>query len=345
MYQIMRLQKIKSVYSLKRSMAHAYRDQATPNADPALLADNQTVGAKSARQAINRYQERLDTVRGAIRKNAVYAVEYLVTASPEWFETASLADQTRYFNNALKWLKAQYGSENFIAGGVHRDEKTPHLYAYFIPLKDNKLNAKHYVGGHRDRLSQMQTDFHESVSKQFGLERGQQGSKATHTAVKNWYSMIAEVMQLPKLTATEKIRQYFSGGVEKTIQAAASAAAEAKIQRDRALGQVKASREALKRVESVTERLALVDKLEAALEKSDAKNGQYERELRSLKDLVELNRDVIEANTKKIFGIQPEASLPVITSKNETTLTESKPDLNPADQAALAAQRLGLSGP
>lgn len=291
-------------------MAHAYRDQTTPNADPARLAHNQMVGAKTAADALARYEERLGTVKGNIRKNAVYAVEYLVTASPEWFDGRSMQEQTEYFNEALKWLKAQYGAENFIAGGVHRDEKTPHLYAYFIPLKDQKLNAKHYVGGHRDRLAQMQTDFNETVSKRFGLERGQPGSKAKHTAVKQWYSMISEAMNLPKTTKTEQLRKVITGELDKTLQAAAAVALEAKTARDRALGQVKAARDALKRAESVSERLAYADKLEAALEASEAKAATYEREYHKLKDIFETHKPEFQEVIQKKFGISPARSAP-----------------------------------
>lgn len=310
-------------------MAHAYRDQETPNADPARLSQNQMVGPKSAAEALKRYQERLGTVKGAVRKNAVYAVEYLVTASPEWFEGRTIKEQNAYFNESLKWLKSQYGAENFISGVVHRDEKTPHLCAYFIPLKDQKLNAKHYVGGHRDRLAEMQTDFHATVSKSFGLERGQPGSKAAHTSVKKWYAMIAEVMGIPKMTKLEKIKAIMKGGVEESLQKAAATAVEAKSQRDRAAGQVKAARESLKRSQSDSERLAKVDALETALAASEAKAAHYEREMRSLRDLLDLNRDVIEANTKKIFGIGQEAAPPETTKKNEISPT-AEPVAEPA---------------
>ena len=325
MYQILRLQKLKSVYSLRRSMAHAYRDQETPNADPARLAHNQMVGAKTAADALARYEERLGTVKGNIRKNAVYAVEYLVTASPEWFEGRSLEEQTEYFNGALKWLREQYGAENFIAGGVHRDEKTPHLYAYFIPLKDQKLNAKHYVGGHRDRLAQMQTDFHEKVSKKFGLERGQQGSKAKHTAVKQWYSMIAEVMDLPKTNKIEQLRQVISGSLDETLQKAAAIALEAKIAKDRALGQVKAAREALKRAESVSERLANADKLEAALASSEAKAATYEREYHKLKDIFETHKAEFQEIIQKKFGISPAQNAPEPLPQKQEAKTDPDP--------------------
>lgn len=286
-------------------MAHAYRDQHTPNADPARFSHNQHAGPKTSAEAMSRYKDRLSTVNGRIRKNAVFAIEYLVTASPEWFEGRSTDEQTQYFSDALKWLKAKYGADNFISAGVHRDEKTPHLYAYFIPLKDNKLNAKHYVGGHREVLANMQTDFHESVSKKFGLERGQQGSKAKHTAVKKWYSMIAEAMDLPNTTKLEQLRQVISGSLDETLQKASAIALESKLAKERAYGQVMAARRALKQAQSVTERLAMVDKLEVALEASESKAATFEREFRNLKSIFDTHKNEFQRVLQEKFGYAP----------------------------------------
>lgn len=338
MYQILRLQKLKSVYSLRRSLAHSYRDIKTPNADPALKKDNQMVGLETAKEAIECYQDKLNTVKGKIRSNAVFALEFLITASPEWFKGRSMQEQTEYFNGALKWLRTHYGADNFIVGGVHRDEKTPHLYAYFIPLKDQKLNAKHYVGGHRDRLVQMQTDFHEQVSKQFGLERGQHGSKAEHIAVKKWYAMINKVMNLPRISKYNQLRDLISGELDNTIQAASASAVEAQVLRDRALGQVKAAREALKRAESVSERLANTDKLEAALAASEAKRAAYEREYRNLKDIFETHKQDFQEVIQKKLGIDPARSAPEVLP----TERGIKIDPNPVGQVAQAAQILKL---
>ncbi|MFX5169009.1 plasmid recombination protein, partial [Acinetobacter baumannii] len=82
---------------------------------------------------------------------------------------------------------------------IHRDETTPHLVAYVVPIdQKGKLNAREFLGG-RAKLSKMQTDFHEKV-KDLGLERGLEGSKAEHKTVKEFYAELQE--PLPK---SEKI--------------------------------------------------------------------------------------------------------------------------------------------
>jgi hypothetical protein len=51
-----------------------------------------------------------------------------------------------------------------------------------MPLKDGKLNARHFIGGPRDRMIEIQDDFYEKVGKAHDLERGEsrQKTKAWH---------------------------------------------------------------------------------------------------------------------------------------------------------------------
>ena len=66
---------------------------------------------------------------------------------------------------------------------VHHDEGTPHIHLVVVPLKDGKLNARHFIGGHRDRMKELQDDFYEKVGKKFGLDRGisKEMTKAEHS--------------------------------------------------------------------------------------------------------------------------------------------------------------------
>jgi hypothetical protein len=92
------------------------------------------------------------------------------------------------FEKSVDWLIAKHGAENVLACTIHLDEKTPHLCAYVVPMHEGKLNARHFLGG-REKLSKMQTDFANQMAE-FGLQRGIEGSKATHTTVKEYYSKL-----------------------------------------------------------------------------------------------------------------------------------------------------------
>ena len=43
-----------------------------------------------------------------------------------------------------KWLEEKYGKNNVVSTTIHRDETTPHLVAYVVPLDEEsgRLNAK-----------------------------------------------------------------------------------------------------------------------------------------------------------------------------------------------------------
>lgn len=186
-YAILRTQKLKSGQAVRRSLTHSFREQDTPNADASRTPENSHMGAINTREALGRFNE---LIPEKVRKNAVLAVEYLITASPEAMQDKSREQQDGYFADALDWLKAKHGAENVFYAGIHRDEMTPHMYAYVVP-KDaaGKLNCRAFLGGAK-ALSEMQTDFAEKVGRPHGLERGQERSRARHTSIREYYGRV-----------------------------------------------------------------------------------------------------------------------------------------------------------
>ena len=120
----------------------------------------------------------------------------MITASPEWSGWKDKAQEADFFKRSVEWLKQRHGAENVISTSIHRDETTPHLVAYVVPIDNGKLNAREFLGG-RAKLSKMQTDFHEKV-KDLGLERGLEGSKAEHKTVKEFYAELQEPLPKPE---------------------------------------------------------------------------------------------------------------------------------------------------
>ena len=182
-YCILRAEKLTSFGSIIGSAKHTFREIPTPNADASRTHLNKTFGAQDAAAVRAAIQARLPAKR---RKDAVLAIEYLVTASPEWFRTAPTKQQNAYFAAAVLWLEARHGKGNVVCVNMQLDETSPHLVAYVVPLtKDGRLSAKDFLGG-RKVLSEMQTDFAEKIGKPVGLQRGVEGSKATHTTAKQY---------------------------------------------------------------------------------------------------------------------------------------------------------------
>ncbi|VVO30860.1 MobV family relaxase [Pseudomonas fluorescens] len=199
-YAILRTKKIKCLSAVTRSARHTFREQPTPNADPARFGRNRTVGAGSTEQLIESLRARLPAKR---RKDAVLCIEYLVTASPEAFQChgGRLDDLGgAYFADALTWLRKRHGSDNVISSTIHLDESTPHLVAYVIPrTKDGRLSCRDFLGSPA-KLREMQDGFHAACGAKRGLERGVKGSKAKHEDVKAFYSTLTAANEAPQLS-------------------------------------------------------------------------------------------------------------------------------------------------
>lgn len=190
-YAIMRCAKLKTMGGIASSLQHNFRERETANADAERTPDNVHLAASSTAEAMGKLRERLPEKR---RKDAVVTVEYLFTTSPEWAENASEAAQARFFERSIEWLENKYGAENVIAATIQRDETTPHLSAFVVPItKDGRLSAKEFIGN-KAKMSADQTSFAEAV-EEVGLKRGVKGSKAKHQTIRQYYAKINETKE------------------------------------------------------------------------------------------------------------------------------------------------------
>jgi hypothetical protein len=189
-FAILRTQKLKSAVAVRRSMTHAFREQDTPNADPSRTHDNTHFGAQSMAEGLAAFNAALP---GKHRKDAVQCIEYLFTASPDAMNAKDRVAQDRYFADALDWLKGRHGDDNVVYAGIHRDESTPHMYAYVVPRDPDtgNLNCRRWLGGAK-ALGQMQTEFAEQVGQRHGFRRGIEHSRAQHTTIREFYGALAK---------------------------------------------------------------------------------------------------------------------------------------------------------
>lgn len=198
-YGIIRAQKISSFAGLAGVSAHNTREREVPNADPEKSKQNAMLVGKNTEEILSRTRQLLDTVDRKIRKGAVIAIEYMVTSSPDF-------DNPDYLQKAIEFVEKKHGKENVVCKSIHLDEHTPHAHIVVVPLvrkekkvtnpvtKESKMTqvtslcAKDFMNGPK-KLRELQDDFYNDVSKNFGLERGEIGSKAKHTDISRWYAV------------------------------------------------------------------------------------------------------------------------------------------------------------
>ena len=191
-YAILRVAKLKTFGQIGGSLSHTFRTRDTPNADPARLHLNENHGPQTPAEIQAAFKEILPEKR---RSDAVLGLEYLITYSPEFGQEN---DGSKYFEDARAWLIDRHGAENVISTHVHRDETTPHMVAYVVPMQDGRLRSTAFIGGPQ-MLREMQTDFAQAVGRDHGLERGIEGSKAKHQTISEYYARANEAPLAAKI--------------------------------------------------------------------------------------------------------------------------------------------------
>ena len=194
MYAIIRTKKHKSISGIVNRENHTFRRRPTPNADPEKADRNKVlVGQENYADGLKASLVNYEAAGNRIRKDGVLAIEYLLTASPEFFDAGPKNERTARLKDwcdaQIEFVKKIHGAANVLCMYLHLDEKTPHIEVYAVPIDPKgKLNCKHFLGT-PSKLSALQTSYAAHNAK-LGLKRGQEGSRATHEEVKKFYSLI-----------------------------------------------------------------------------------------------------------------------------------------------------------
>ena len=372
MFQILRTAKLTTMGNISASGKHIFRERNTPNADPARTYLNHGDGARCTADLLVAIKARLKTVE--VKDGSVLCIEHLVTASPEWFAQKTEAEREAYFADSLQFFEKKYGKKNIVCSDIQLDEKTPHMSFYVVPIVETagvgmrkrsvkataeereatgkstkiidvpnkptvRLSAKHYLGG-REKLSDLQTEFHEKVSSAHGLERGVKNSKAFHQTLQKWYSQLEPDMQaaMSVIDDAARIKKAQDEREEALILQSAQVIQRAKVEADQLM---------------MNARLWLKD-AESHIEKKEEKLKEQAGENETLR----LFLNGIAAELKAVFRELPEAvffKLPdklqdqlmrffKITPIQKPTVEPAKPVEAPAPSPEPAKAATGLMG-
>lgn len=216
MHAIIRIKKHKK-QSLGSVDSHNRRLVFTPNANP---------DGVFKRMAGNGNESLSDVVYSHIgnkgikkyRKDAVVAVEVMLTASPEYFRPPESSISGKYglydegklkswIHSSINFLSDKYG-DNLVDYVLHLDEATPHIHAIVVPVvnKEKKLRRTDFeifnnVPNKVVKVASLDAknmfdiralyDLQEQYPKaleHLGLTRGKNKSKALHSDVSNYYN-------------------------------------------------------------------------------------------------------------------------------------------------------------
>lgn len=204
-YAILRIEKAKTMANVGSRAAHNMRQNPTaaPHADPTKRKQNRVlVGPSDAPGVVAAVEKKLASMP-KFRKDAVRAVEVLMTTSPEFFDAAKPDSKkwTAWIAESMAWLNNTWGAENVVSAVLHRDEATPHIQALVVPVHDGKLRAAHWLDGPA-KLSKLQDGYAEATQAQ-GLRRGERHSLASHTSLREFYNLANSIQKAAQTAKNE----------------------------------------------------------------------------------------------------------------------------------------------
>ena len=181
------------------------REKPTPNADP----DGPAPIVMHLANGKTPYQAARHLLEGAERRNrdTVLCREIVLSASPSYFRMgrehiggAYEPDKVKAWTVAsLAWAKRQW-PDQLASMVLHLDEQTPHLHLLVVPRVKSaagiwKLNSKALFD--RERLRELQTGYGEALAP-LGIRRGEPGSQAVHSEVRQFYGVVNASKNLPE---------------------------------------------------------------------------------------------------------------------------------------------------
>jgi hypothetical protein len=284
-FDILRFAKLKGS-SVSSSASHGGRTRDTPNADPERRELNELLLGED-RELREMLEERIREEGIWRRANSVELLEIMVTATRAHFEDerGNLVEaRVREWERAnVKWLEEKFGLL-ILKLESHRDEWTPHLTGYIIPVHDGALNARHFIGS-RGKLSKLQDEYGKAMEP-LGLVRGEKGSRATHQDIGRFYGTIMRPVNLE----VDRKRIPLPGRLDLLTERGREAYREEVIKAT--LEQVEAQVETLRNQALLT--LTETRKREAAEERAAKKVEAAERAARAAQDALDKAQDALE---------------------------------------------------
>lgn len=219
-FAICRVGKISSAAKAGSADAHNERKYEVRNADPQRQHLNGEFIDQIGRPTWELANERIEQMGIKPKADAVRVVEFMLSASPDFFEPGQDIRESAYFTANLKFMQERYGA-NLLKFTLHQDESTPHFQAMIVPITNVaktvtlKNGEEHTRTGHRltaaelfnpKTLRALQTDYAQAMAP-FGLSRGVEKSPARHQDIKRVYGLNKAVQELdPLVRQSEAIK-------------------------------------------------------------------------------------------------------------------------------------------
>ena len=170
--------KLNGIGGIRRHLQERERVKTNPNIDLSRSHLNYCIENLTPDHLVSRVNSRIKqlSLKKHPRSDAVGLEDIIVGASADFMLNLDTEQQQQYFSDALHFFQNRYGKENVMYCQCHLDESNPHIHVGIVPVtSDGRLSAKSLFTP--KTLEKLQTDFHNSVSSRYGLERGEHHDK------------------------------------------------------------------------------------------------------------------------------------------------------------------------
>lgn len=231
MYSILRTAKIKDRQQINSMAEHNFRLRDQLNIKNNLshlnqiLINNLNVDTTKKSSLQEKLTEHYDSLNIKEKKDNVLMMEFVVTASPEFFENISEEKLKKWVDHQVDFFKQEFGDQVKMAV-LHRDETTPHIHFMLGTEQHSVKKYKNQKGEffkeswslsakkfNPEYLTDLQSAYalHNSP---FGLLRGKPQPGRKHTKLKDYYDEITQKMAVIDKAANEaeklnKLKEYY----------------------------------------------------------------------------------------------------------------------------------------
>lgn len=170
--------KLSGLGGIRRHLIERQRVKTNPNIDLSRSHLNHCIDNLSPEHLNRRVNARIRQLplKKKLRSDAVGLEDIIISASADFMLSLDPDIREQYFSDSLHFLQNRYGKENVMYCQCHMDESNPHIHVGIVPITpDGRLSAKSLFNP--KTLEQLQTDFHDYVSKHYKLERGESHAK------------------------------------------------------------------------------------------------------------------------------------------------------------------------
>ena len=165
--------KLNGLAGIRHHLLDRQRVKTNPDIDLSRSYLNHSIKDLSPDNLIRDVQQRIKqlNLKRKPRIDAVGLEDIIVGASSDFMLQLGTDKREQYFTDSLHFFQQRYGKENVVYCQCHLDESNPHIHIGVVPVTaDGRLSARDVFNP--KTLEKLHTDFHFTVAKHYGLDRG-----------------------------------------------------------------------------------------------------------------------------------------------------------------------------